>query len=248
MHQFFDEARKNTPEFANRALSFSSKWRLIADYVPFTKGNRHETYLRQQFETILFTPQQLEKIVTTTVSNYQYQIESIENELLVRIRKSAANFPEVSELAKLNDKQLRAEYEAALKLVIANSQTDLQKVVGREVLSFAASEIMTFVAIRLGVSAGVLSAGAASGTVTFGIGVVVAIVVDQIVSWVWDWALDPRGELARELSAKFDLIEQTILVGDKEHPGLQPRLSEFGEARIKLRDEAILKLLNTHLE
>ncbi len=53
---FFADAKKGTPTFAAGALSWSSKWRLAADYVPFTEKNRHEKFIRSQFEDISLRP------------------------------------------------------------------------------------------------------------------------------------------------------------------------------------------------
>src|SRR6476619_5263103 len=50
IEDFFRDAKRNAPTFSKTALSWSSKWRLMADYVPGTKGGRHENYLRDEFE------------------------------------------------------------------------------------------------------------------------------------------------------------------------------------------------------
>ena len=104
----------------------------------------------------------------------------------------------------------------------------------------------TQVAVRLGISAGILGTGAASGWATLGIGVVVGIIVDQIVSWVWDWWADPTGNLASNLDAKLDEMRTLICDGDSKVEGLRQRFQALATERVKIRETAILDLLSTN--
>src|SRR5690242_12108762 len=54
MVDFFTEARRGTRPFADSVFGWGSKWRFVADKVPFTRGDRHEIFLRQQFQRHLF--------------------------------------------------------------------------------------------------------------------------------------------------------------------------------------------------
>src|SRR5208337_487137 len=51
---FFMDSKKNTGAFADEALSWASKWRLIVDHVPFTSGGKHEAFIRSKFEEYVF--------------------------------------------------------------------------------------------------------------------------------------------------------------------------------------------------
>jgi hypothetical protein len=103
--------------------------------------------------------------------------------------------------------------------------------------------VLTQVAVRLGVSAGILGAGASTSWATFGAGLVVGLIVDQLVSWIWDWWADPRGSLATELNAKLDSLHALIVDGDAQTPGLRTALGEFARHRAELRRAAVLDLL-----
>ena len=104
--------------------------------------------------------------------------------------------------------------------------------------------MLTQVTVRLGISAGILGTGAASGWTTLGIGVVVGIIVDQIVSWVWDWWADPTGDLASNLDAKLDEMRTLICEGDTNVEGLRQRFQSLAAERAKIRETAILDLLS----
>lgn len=243
---FFDDSKKNTRQFAQVALGWGSKWRLIADHVPFTKGGRHETYIRGQFEQSVFSAQQLEEIVSSAVSEYLSEIRSIENQMLVSLRADVAGFPDAYPIAQLDETQLRTKFDEAIQSAIAATGSQVQADIGTQLVSIIGGEVLTQVAVRLGISAGILGTGAASGWATLGIGVVVGIIVDQIVSWVWDWWADPSGNLAANLDEKLDEMRTLICDGDTKVEGLRQRFQSLAAERAKIREVAILDLLSSN--
>ncbi len=99
------------------------------------------------------------------------------------------------------------------------------------------------VIVSLSVSAGILGVGTASSAETLGIGLVVSLLVDQIVSWVWDWWRDPVGDLTVKMNEKLDQIHGLIVNGVGISPGLRQRLEELSKKRAALRRAAISGLL-----
>ncbi len=179
---FFADAKKGTRTFAGEALSWSSKWRLVADYVLFTDANRHQRFIRSKFEEHVFKADQLEETVKQVVRSYLAHIRSIESQMLVDLRADVADFPTTYLLAQLDDRRLQESYDQALSKAIAATGGDLGADIATQLVSIITGEVLTQVAIRLGVSAGILGTGAASGWASLGIGVVVGLIVDQIVS------------------------------------------------------------------
>lgn len=243
---FFADAKRRTPAFADRALSFSSKWRLVADNVPFTRGGRHEAFLRSQFEQHVFEPAQLGKVVEQVVSSYLAHLRSIEAEMLVKVRADVAGFPETYLVAELDEANLKARYDEALSQALAATGGGLRSDVATQVVSLIVGEVLTQVATRLGVSAGILGTGAASSWATFGIGLAVGLIVDQIVSWVWEWYADPSGNLARQLADKLDGLNRMIIDGSDGVQGLRSRLKAYASERAGLREAAVLAVLQFH--
>jgi hypothetical protein len=240
---FFAQAKKNTPAFAEEALSFGSKWRLVADHLPFSAGGRHEAFLRRQFESHVFSKESLEQAIAQVVSSYLTQVNSIENQMLVDLRADVADLPSKHLLASHDDRQLRAEFDEALTIAMASSGSSLTADIGGQLVSFLTGEVLAQVAVRLGVSAGILGTGAASGWATFGIGVLVGVIVDQIIAWVWDWYADPKGDLAAGLNDKLSEIQRLIVSGDGKVEGLRRRLERFAAERSVARRQAVLALL-----
>jgi hypothetical protein len=242
---FFADAKKGTRTFAEEALSWSSKWRLAAGYMPFTDGDRHQKFIRSKFEEHVFKADQLEEAVKQVVRSYLAHIRSIESRMLVDLRADVSDFPNTYPLAQLDNKQLQENYDLVLSRAIAATGGDLRADIATQLVSIIAGEVLTQVAVRLGVSAGILGTGAASAWVTFGIGVVVGLIVDQIVSWVWDWWADPRGNLAVELDKKLDEMNRLIVDGSADVKGLRARLKEFAQERSAMRKTAVLSLLQS---
>ncbi|HXT60947.1 MAG TPA: hypothetical protein VN699_20070 [Pirellulales bacterium] len=243
LDEFFADVKTRTPRFAEGVLGWSSKWRFVADKLPFAKGGRHAEFLRQAFNEQLFAPDDLSRAIEQVARGYGDSLTEIENQMLVKLREDLSDLPPET-LPRFSDPStLSAAYQAALQRTAAHIGSDLKGDVSREVVSLIAGEVLAQVAVRLGVSAGILGAGASSSWATLGAGLVVGLIVDQLVSWVWDWWADPRGNLAAELNAKFDALRAMIVEGDAGTPGLRSALEDFGRRRAELRRAAVLDLL-----
>jgi hypothetical protein len=243
LDKFFADSKKNTRGFAEEALSWGSKWRLMVDHVPFTSGGRHERFIRLKFEEYVFSPPQLEQAVKQVISGYLARVKSLESKMLVDLRTDVSDFPSTYVLSKFDDERLQAAFDDAISRAIQATGVNLQGEVATQLVSIIAGEVFTQVALRLGVSAGIIGTGAASGWVTMGIGAVVGLIVDQIVSWVWDWYADPKGNLSRELDKKIDHIHDLLTNGSTDVQGLRARLKECARDRAVLRSDATLRLL-----
>jgi hypothetical protein len=247
INAFFANSKRNTRGFAEVSLGWGSKWRLMADHVPFTSGARHEAFIRTKFEEYVFEPAQLEAAMKEAVSSYLKQIESIEGQMLVRVRTDMADLPESAPIAKLDAEQIQAAYQDALTQVLKTTHSNMRADIATELVSLITGEVLTQVAVRLGVSAGILGTGAATSWATVGIGLVVGLIVDQIVSWVWESYANPKGNLAEALDRKLDDINHMIVEGAPKAPGLRERLQRFAIDRSTVREKAILSLFQPQL-
>jgi hypothetical protein len=245
IEDYFKQAKQGTRPFADDALGYSSKWRLMVDYVPYTDGGRHERYIRSRFEHHVFKAEDLAKVIQASIAGYIVALHDIENRMLVKMRADVADLPSTALPEFADNKVLQAAYVAALNTAVDSSKVDLRADVAREVAAMVAGEVLTFVAVKLGVSGGILAAGAGSSWATFGVGLVVGLIVDQIVSWVWDWWADPKGELATKMNDQLDSILHLMINGDAENSGLRDRLTEIAAERKRIRAVALSSLLGT---
>ena len=243
LDRFFMEAKRRTPDFAADALSIGSKWRLLVDGLPFTNGDRHQRFLRSKFEEHLFAPETLEKLVRQTVERFLQDLEAIDNDMLVKLQLDLQELPSVLKIQTLDKASLQAAFRKSLEEVGERVAGKLRDDVAVELVSLVVGEVLAQAAVRLGVSAGILGSGAAYGWVTFGAGIVLGLVVDQLISWAWDWWADPRGEVAALLNDRLDEIHRLIVEGEGPNKGLRQRLEELTQARSQVRSQAIMALI-----
>lgn len=239
LDDFFADVKTRTPRFAEEVLGWKSKWKFVVDKVPFTKGGRHAEFLRQAFEKHLFASADLTRATGQVSQGYSDVLAAIENQMLMRIRADLQDLPPACLPAFANQTRLETAFQAAVAQTMEHVGKEVQADVGTLLVSVVTEEVLTGVAIRLGVSAGVLGAGVGSSWATLGVGVVVSLIVDQIISWVWDWWTDPRGTLVDDLNAKLDQLHRLLVEGDEKTPGLRSGLEEFARQRATVRRQAL---------
>lgn len=210
---------------------------LAAEQAAKLKDDRHKIFISEKFKEHIFKPAQLEDAVKQEVKSYLAHMRNIESKMLVNMRADIADIPATYPLAKLDDKQLQEAYDQVLSRTISATGSDLRNDIAKQLVSFIAGEVLVLVAVRLGVSAGILGVGTTTGPATLGITVIVSLIVEQIVSLVWDWWADPKSDLATELNRKIDEMNRVTV------DGLRNRLLQFSRERATSRKAAVLSLL-----
>jgi len=243
IEDFFSQAKTKTPEFADVALSWGSKLRLMADYVPFTSGNRNENFIKRKFEEIVFNPEDFEKALEASIKLYLSKIESIENQLVVNLRQDIADLPKNSSLNSSLDNFNQESFKKNMEEAIRSAGTKAKVEVSKDLVQMIAAEVLAAVGTKFLVSGGVLGVGGAAGIATLGISVIISLIVDQIISYVWDWYANPKDNLAQKVNGNLDEIKNLIIegtkTGDSSITGLKQRLVDFGRERSKIRNKAI---------
>ncbi len=222
---FFAERRRCARDFAADVLSFSGKWAYVKGYL---YSGSHEKYLEDCFARNLFRPDELKTVLESAAAQYVSQIQGRENQLLVDIRAdlSDGDMAAPGRLPALSSEtEFRRQYEAMLEQVLPIIARDMGMSATREMVTFVGAEIAARIvaeigvslAARLGLEGGILGAGASSGWVTFGAGLIAAILVDMALDWVIRQAgYDPEGDIAAKVEQALDHLESLILEGDKE--------------------------------
>lgn len=237
IRQFFADARLGTRQFSEEALGWDSKWKLATDYL--TGKAEHTRFLEERFSARIFSAAQLEQLVQMSVSAYLRRLDDVDSQLLVNLQADLTNVSpgEVSGIVDVS--AIHEVLDSAIKNAVGAVETDFGVMVGRELVSWLTSEVLTVASLELATSSGILSAGFSSGTVTFGVGVIVGIIVDYIVNWTYDQVFDPIGELTKELDQKLMRLETYILTGGGDQPGLEGRLRDYTVLRSQARSVAI---------
>ena len=237
VRELFAGARLGTRKFAGEALSLTSKWKVLTDFI--TDGQDHKAFLKEQFALNVFPPEALEAAVQQAVAGHMRRLDDVDSELLVRLKADLASVPNLELSAGLDRQAIQASLDAAVRQAVEAVQAELLPGAGLELVSYVAGEVLTSATFSLGASTGILSAGAASGVVSLGVGLVVGIIVDAVVSWAYDAMYDPVGQLATRIDQTLGALEQTILSGSADAPGLISRLQDYGARRSHARNATI---------
>jgi hypothetical protein len=242
LDQFFANCKKKTPAFAETALGWRSKWNLLWDYVPFSSGNNHRQFLEKKFAEHVFTPRQLEDAIDQVVKDYIETVGRIERQMLRDLQAEAARLPAANPISRLSEQQLQQLYDQLLAEVVRASGNQaikgvvwegIEKLAGDKISNRIGRTLATSVALRLGRRASLVSSGVAG------------LVVDQLVEYVFSWIADPQSELANEINQKLDEMNRILVNGSSESPGLRDQLREFARERAALREQAVIKLLQS---
>jgi hypothetical protein len=238
VHELFKRARlQGTRAFAQDVLGWESKYKMTKDFF-FSTGD-HGRYLQERFAEHIFSQSEIERTIESSVAGYLKHLDSVESEMLVRLEADLVDTAPADSPIAID----RASIEAALNRAIAEAvqavAADTRGMIGQELVSYIAGDVLTIAAIELATSSGILSAGAASGTVTLGVGLVVGLIVDYLVSWAYDQYYNPVGQLERQLDEKLTELERFIVSGTEKNPGLEKRLQDYAAQRAKARRVAI---------
>jgi hypothetical protein len=235
LQAFFDDAKGHAEAFAGDVLGWYSKYKLIR--------GQHEKFLAETFRKHFFGTDELKQAMTSAVEAYVADLEAIDNRMLVDIRLDVADLPAGATLGEMPIPDLQRRYQSVCGRIAGITGADAAVDVGRLAADMIVTSVVTMMAARLGTSAAVLGAGAASGWWTFGIGLVVGVIVDQIIGAVWSWTYDPHGKLVAMMETKLDEVRNLVLDGADGQPGLREELRRYADKRAIVRREAVLELL-----
>jgi hypothetical protein len=194
--KFVEERKPGAKPFSEEAVSLYGKWRALKSKLPFTDSGGHKKYIVDQFDKNIFTPQELSEKIKSIVENSIRDLDQEQNNLAVAIRKELLGRP----LMPGEIPVAREELTKAIDRTVSAAQVDAAKgaaglVVG-EVTATVASQVLT----RLGVSAGILSAGASTSWWTFGASLAIGFAVNAL----WEWIDDPAGDIQRQVEGSLD--------------------------------------------
>ena len=249
VRDFFTERQKRIPAYAERVLSFRSKWELGKSKLPYTDKDAHARFLKEEFSKLIFSQAELEKQVTGAVEDCARDIHAIENALLVKIRADLSDMPEC--IAVLPDLKTEAIFRDRFdKVVISLSEkadndakVDVGRMVGSEIATAIAIRVGIAVATRLGISGGIIGTGSALGPETFGISIVVGLIVDQIAGWVISWFYKPEIEIGKKLTEELAGLSLLLVNGDEKTRGIKQELGTLAEQRKTLRENALREMI-----
>jgi hypothetical protein len=243
---FFEDAKKGCPDFADYALGWGSTRRWLQDLIPFGDCEKQKRFLQEKFAECIFKEEDVERLVEGVVKGYVQEVQQIENQMLLELRADLEDID--PRWAKLEVKQLQEEYNKHLANVCrlakerliyhdataiargAAGEIAYNRVVQSQVGQFVPRTILRRILTRLGIRGAEF---AISGTVTFGVGFIAAFIVDKIA----DFFFDHKEALIAELRDKLDELKKDISEKVKQE------LEKFTEEREAVRRAALQSML-----
>lgn len=215
IQHFFQDARDRAPHFAADALSLRSKWTYIITWLPGVDDKKHQRFLHELFERHIFAPKDVEQVLKQTTMLIMSDLREIENRMLVDLQADLEKLPRVPGVSVPN------VHTKVLDEMLKQRQADIGLDMAADLVLTVASEAMTFVALRLATTSGLLGAGAAASGPTWGVSLIGALLVDWLLSWIYDKAVDPKGQIAEALQRSLTELEKLMLEGHGTQRGLR---------------------------
>ena len=221
LNDFFAERKAGTRAFADSLLGWRGKWLAVKGKVSAEARSALDQLIRERFAEHVFTSLELKGRVEQAVAAYLTELDHDEAKLLVDLRSDIVGcdpralevYPGVS-----TEQMFRAEYQKAVSEVLPRLDADLVAVLGREAASTVGRAVAGRVAgpviTALAVRAGLLGVGAGTGAVSFGIGFVVAILVDQVIQLFQEWTgTDSTTQVSDAVNQSLDQLLASIRTG-----------------------------------
>lgn len=257
---FFAEASKGVPAFSEKVLGWNSKWKLIKEKAQFWKdGGKHQEFVQSSFAELVFKPEDLVEAIRKAVENFVARDgEAVNNQFLLAIRGDVP-----IEFLDYQGAPDRFEPEATKRInsSFVKSAEATYGDLGKDAGTFAASSVAsaiaaqvlvrigTSIAVRFGLSAAILGAGAAASPFTLGLSLIAAVVIDLALGWLVNFFTDPAGKLAESVQEELKKLEILVIEGSEADEsgesvtGLRQELEHIAEMQSRSRREAIGALL-----
>ena len=236
IHAFLEEHKAGSKAFAEQMLGIRGKWELVTAQI--SDKSAYAAFLEKAFTEHLFPMAELEKAVDAAVRSYLAELESIDDDVLVRLRADLADdeLPRVATSALNSEQALRNHYHELSQRVAQDMRTDLAVVTARELFSWQAGNIATnltlkagaALATRLGISSTILAAGAESTWETLGVSLIVSIVLDAVINQIIKAAgYDAEEKIAQRVEETLSDLGRTITDGDPEARATLQKLKDM---------------------
>lgn len=238
--QFLHENREGAPAFAKAVLSFDSKW----EYV-FSDEKEYEAYLQQLFAQHLFRKEELAAVIQSSIATCVEDFQAIENRLLVRCRADVPDFEMLGLPAFRNLEALQRQFGALMSRlsgsVALETRNELGILVTSELSACLAQKVLVALSTRLGISTACLGTGGAGSLETFGVTLVIGLIVDQIVGYIYDAWADPEGKVVNVVNDSLGRILAAVQAAE----GVNGQLARLAQERAQLWEQALRQLILT---
>lgn len=228
--EYIRECKSGAEYFADDILSFYGKWRAMKPYIPFTDSDGHKQYVQEKFNQHIISEQRLADVLRRTIEDIAQDIDAIENELAVNIRRELLG-------RNINPSEIpiaKREFERSLGRAVGASSKEALIGAGSFIAAETIGVLLTMVGRQVLISSGIIRRGVVGGPYTIGIGILIGIIVDAIFQMV----MDSKGDVQRELNRSIDAMAKNGA------DAIRRQMTEIMDERARGWKEAVNDLIN----
>lgn len=209
---YLDHCNGATKKTADALIGWRMKWKTIKSL-----GNKEkmEQFANEVVDRELISAESCEEAWMRSIVGVAQQWGDIEDALAVQMKCYALSSEAKAEkmIATPEEGSKIGDYDLIRR--------KLRDSLINEGVSIVASEIATSIVIQIAVSSGVITAGTLSAPATFGIGLVMGLLVDTVI----DVFTDPSGKVQKSLD------EQMVKMGAQQKAMFREKMKEVLDAR-----------------
>lgn len=217
INRFINSRMTGVKPFADKCTGWEAKYEVIR--------GRGKQYVQREFSQRVFTDAELTRVVQQVIEDSVKDLEQIENELAVALEEEL-----IGETITDNKKTVALE---SFRFAMQNLKGTVVTETGQAVASTITSEIVAYLAVQtatsLGISGTVIGTGVAFSWGTFGVSLIVGIMVD----YLWNWYDDPAGDIRQQTNTELSKMSGRLT------STVQGELGKFLEQRAGLWDKIV---------
>lgn len=237
--------RSGIPAFADEMTSYRTRFNILYRMPSDWWNDDHgvKSYVQWKFRTHLLSERTLENDIESALKQLREDLVANRNRLLVDCKAAIArdNLPEIA-LPEFDafDAEVSAMlvafssrhgedsvYKGLATLITSETASQIAVQIVARVLPVVATSIAGSVTAATGTTVAATSTGGAGGTAVGPAGTIIGAGIGLVVGVAIDWWLTEefQEKLVKDLNTYFDLLENHILDGTNEKPGLIPSLN-----------------------
>jgi hypothetical protein len=219
---YLDGRKEGTQAFADDVLSLKGKWELAKSQVKSNGDQEFAAFLSEAFRKHVFSAADLKKAIEGAVRGFLADLEGIEAKLLVDLREDLTDAEKDVLPHFKSEESFSKHYRDLSDRVARDLKVDLGVAASRELLSLSTGPLIvsvttkvgTAIASRLGISSGLLAAGAGASWATLGASLAAAIILDQVIDQIIRAAgYDAETKVAARVNEMLDELGRFIVKG-----------------------------------
>lgn len=195
------EKKQGVPAFVSEVTGTYGKWLAVKQKLPFANGNEHEEFVSGLWAKHVLTQQELDDRRSRLLVKARRDLDGVQNRLTLAVRDERFVAPPPTAPSPGTS----VDQASAVQGAASAARSDSARSVAGFTVTTLTGEVVTVVLTRVGVSAGLIAAGAANGWWTFG----GSVVVGAGAAYAWNKWNPPGKQIESEVNRRLDELSES---------------------------------------